>query len=295
MTRPLMILYSSQVFRVGMFRAKPGEPLFRDSGPIGRHLIVFPRTSVTITHAGRDPVVADPNVVMFYNQGQEYTRGQLDPAGDRCEWIAPDERLLLEILGSCDPAVRDRPRRPFSFSHGPSDAESYFWQRQVVRHLQAQPQPDPIFVEETLLSVLVQVVGAGVRAWGTGERRQTQDARRVERAAAEAVKHCLSTRFTERLSLNDLAVQVGYSPYHLCRAFRKITGTTIHQYLTQLRLRAALELVEQPDADLTRIALDLGFSSHSHFTQAFRQAFGRPPGATRQKPGVSFPPKIARF
>ena len=55
----------------------------------------------------------------------------------------------------------------------------------------------------------------------------------------------------------------------------------IHRYLVQLRLARAL--VELPHTnDLTMLALDLGFSSHSHFTAAFRRAFGSPPSVFRE-------------
>ena len=50
-----------------------------------------------------------------------------------------------------------------------------------------------------------------------------------------------------------------------------------------MRLRTALERAADPGADLTDLALDLGYSSHSHFTAAFRKAFGVTPSAFRRK------------
>lgn len=55
----------------------------------------------------------------------------------------------------------------------------------------------------------------------------------------------------------------------------------IHCYLNGLRLRAALELVVEGTGDLGELALELGFSSHSHFTAAFRKEFGMSPRAVR--------------
>ena len=58
-------------------------------------------------------------------------------------------------------------------------------------------------------------------------------------------------------------------------------GIPLHRYLTQLRLARAL--VELPHAaDLTALALDLGFSSHSHFTARFRALFGLTPTDVRR-------------
>jgi AraC-like DNA-binding protein len=49
----------------------------------------------------------------------------------------------------------------------------------------------------------------------------------------------------------------------------------------RLRLHASLERVAEPGSDLTAVALDLGFASHSHFTAAFRRSFGLTPSALR--------------
>jgi AraC-like DNA-binding protein len=69
--------------------------------------------------------------------------------------------------------------------------------------------------------------------------------------------------------------------FHLARIFKSRTGFSLHAYRNQLRLRSALERLREPNVDLTGIALDLGFSSHSHFTETFRRAFGKTPSAVR--------------
>ena len=82
------VVFRSSVVSIGLFRVKPWQPNFTDSGLTKAYLLVFPRTSVTITHAGREPVVTSTNVVMFYNRGQEYRRGKVSEQGDVCEWFA---------------------------------------------------------------------------------------------------------------------------------------------------------------------------------------------------------------
>jgi transcriptional regulator GlxA family with amidase domain len=69
--------------------------------------------------------------------------------------------------------------------------------------------------------------------------------------------------------------------FHLCRVFRRHVGMTLHEYRQQLRVRHALETVASGDVDLLQVALELGFSGHSHFTAAFRAAFGAPPSVLR--------------
>ena len=96
----------------------------------------------------------------------------------------------------------------------------------------------------------------------------------------EAALRALSSRAFERLTLKDLGTKLGVSPYHLCRSFREVTGVRLHRYRHRLRLAASLNAIEA-GGDLSRIALDLGYSSHSHFTAAFRAAFGVPPSSAR--------------
>lgn len=114
----------------------------------------------------------------------------------------------------------------------------------------------------------------------------TEEARRVVAAALEV----MASRFRERLPLHELADEVGVSPSHLCRIFRAATGLTVHQHLVGLRVSASVDAVRQ-GAALTRLAFDLGFASHSHFTAAFRRVHGLPPSRYRcEQPGASGSP-----
>ena len=73
------------------------------------------------------------------------------------------------------------------------------------------------------------------------------------------------------------------TPFHLTRVFRWRTGSSIHDYRTRLRLAAAMRRLEDTDAPLTRLALDLGFSSHAHFTRRFRALTGMSPSQFRAR------------
>jgi AraC-like DNA-binding protein len=107
-----------------------------------------------------------------------------------------------------------------------------------------------------------------------------QPARRTSRWS-ERVKEVLADRLGERLTLSELARELGTSPYHLARAFKAGTGSSIHQYRIQLRVRTAMLRLRE-DVDLCTLGLDLGFATHSHFTETFRRAFGLPPRAVRE-------------
>jgi len=98
------------------------------------------------------------------------------------------------------------------------------------------------------------------------------------------VREVLAARLAERVTLDLLAREVAVSPFHLARGFRQAVGLPIHRYLNQLRLRVALARLTGTGGDLLSVALDCGFSSHAHFTDAFRAEFGAPPSRFRPAP-----------
>jgi len=85
-----------------------------------------------------------------------------------------------------------------------------------------------------------------------------------------------------QLSLQSLAEESGYSRVHFIRMFRASTGQSPHNYLLNMRVERARELLSNPALSLTEIALDCGFSSHSHMTRVFRQFLGVTPSEHRR-------------
>ncbi len=273
-------VFDSPLMRVGRWRCPTAHPQFADSGPASDALFVFPRESVWIEHDGRRPFVADANTVTYYNKGQCYRRRELSRHGDRCEWFAVSPAVIAETLAVHEPAAIDRPARPFPFTHGPSDSDSYLRQRMVFHHVSREPAPDRLFVEETVLSILGDV--ARLAYIRHGLTRPTRRHRRRDDDIVESARDVIARKFKDNLSISDIAGEAGSSEFYLARMFKARTGLSMHAYRTQLRLRAALERLHEPRLALVEIALDLGFSSHSHFTESFRRHFGRTPSAFRE-------------
>ncbi len=272
-----VVVFASPLVRVGRWRCPAAHPIFADSGPTPEALFVFPRESVWIRHEGREPFVADANTVTYYNKGQSYTRQQLSVRGDQCEWFAVAPEAIAETLSAHEPAAIDRPDRPFQFTHGPSDSVSYLRQRLVFEHVSRERTADRLFVEEAVVSILGDVIRLAYERIGL----QAPPKRRRDVDLVEAARDVIARRFKDNLSLGDVARDVDSSVFHLARVFKARTGFSLHAYRNQLRLREALERLAEPDVDLIDIALDLGFSSHSHFTDTFRRSFGRTPSAVR--------------
>ncbi len=276
------IVYAGDRVTIGAFRCPVGHPRFHDSGPAQGDIFVFPRTRVIIQHVGARAFGADPRTVTLYNKGQLYRRDAVSPDGDRCDWFRVERSLVLETVRELDPRAEDRPERPFRFSHGPSDAAIYLAQRELFQRVASGVPTNPLEVEEAVVDLLARVLRHAYRAWQRVAPPDTAapraDVEIVERARLALAKH-----YDEPLSLAAIAAACGVSHFRLCRAFRKRTGTTLHAYREQLRLRTALEALASPCADLTDLALSLGYSSHSHFSANFRAAFGMTPSAARRR------------
>jgi AraC family transcriptional regulator len=88
--------------------------------------------------------------------------------------------------------------------------------------------------------------------------------------------------FDSDLSLQALANESGYSRVHFVRMFRAATGSSPHSYLLNLKLERARELLRNPSMSLIDIALDCGFSSHSHMSRLFHKIVGVTPTAYRR-------------
>ena len=265
------LLWWNASIALGSFDASPEYDGFETAGEIGdRPAIAFSRTSVGIAQAKRAPVISDGTVAVLHNPHYPYRRFRVDARGDHSEWISIDPELLLGI----NPRLGRNPRRPFTASTAPVGNRAATLVRLVVRHLTEWTPPDELWVEETLLEILGRLSPGP-------EARRTQGSARHDRMVHH-VRELLSSRFDEGWNVTSIAGAAGVSPYHACRVFRRLTGYSIHGYLTALRLRRSLLRLEDSE-DLRELAADLGFASHSHFTAHFHAAFGLTPSQFRRR------------
>ncbi len=271
--------------RIGAFRCDPADPSFRNTGPAENYCFVFPKTAVEIQHENEHAFVANPNVITFYNAGQSYERHVISPEGDQCDWFGVEPQYIRDAIRTFDHRVDDRAERPFLLTRGRSSAATYLLQRNLFTQVTCCEVMDPLMVEEVVLDLLTQVIRA---AYDPHSPLIRVEASSRQRAVVHDIETILSVHPGEPLGLKDIADQVGFSAYHVCHMFNQVTGTKLHRYRFGLRLRAALAEILESTRPLTDIALDLGFSSHSHFTSAFRREFGVTPSWLRTvRPGHS--------
>ena len=197
---------------------------------------------------------------MFFNAGDVFHRRSFHGHGDRNHFLVVNDETMADWLhGARFPkAVAKLLPRPFM----------------TVRTMFAQGD-DGLAIEEQLLALGHATVTGAFGADRDDRGRRTP-------SVIEDAKAVLTARYKERLTLEELGRAVNVSPFHLARSFRRHTGYTLHEYRTQLRLRAALDRLSGGDEDLVVIARAVGYSSHSHLTASFRRVFGITPSRLRR-------------
>lgn len=103
----------------------------------------------------------------------------------------------------------------------------------------------------------------------------------VDRRIRRSVE-LMHTQLDQDLTLKALAAASYLSPFHFARLFKKLTGTSPHNYLAGIRATRAQLLLAETDLSVTEIGARVGYLSGSHFTKAFRTATGTTPREFRK-------------
>jgi AraC family transcriptional regulator len=97
-----------------------------------------------------------------------------------------------------------------------------------------------------------------------------------------------------RLSVGDVATEVGVHPVHLARVFRNAWGCSPAELLRWRRVDRAADMLRRSDRPCAQIAADAGFVDQSHMTRAFRAAYAVTPGIYRRTMFHRYKPQMAR-
>lgn len=224
--------------------------------------ILIPIASTFHFKAGRREAICDPNQVLMITPGLVSRDRRLADDDVRALILTLSEEHVEELVGE-GLARFDELTIPASHTA----------QRLAAALMRGEGE-DGLSIEDAALRLLRSALGAQPpRADPVGPRPLRLVA---------AVKEMLA-QASEPLSLTRIGRALGVSPVYLAEIFHRAEGTPIGRYQRRLRLTRALALLPETE-DIAGLALDLGFSSHSHFTAAFRAAHGVTPSAYRGTP-----------
>jgi AraC-like DNA-binding protein len=236
--------------------------------------VVFPYRGIYLRHVARDQAVADANHVLFFNAGEGYRVAHPIRGSDASLSLRLDAAVLEELAPQA--LLNKRSVQGFRVQHRRIDSMT---QARVagIRHHLGKDSTDRLHIESLALELVSRSLGP--------RTSQPSDATHGQRRLADRVKVLLASDLSRRWTLAEIGAGMGASPVYLTQVFRRVEGMPLYRYHLQLRLARALDLLATR-RDVSSLAADLGFSSHSHFTAAFRQVYGTSPTTFRCTPGT---------
>lgn len=212
-----------------------------------------------------------PGSWMLGNHEQCFMCGHDHSGGDRCIALHISQPYFAEVSASWGGTAGFRFVSPVL----PATTRGLSL---LARARSIASHPEGLETDEAVTGIVEMVVG---QMSGEQPIRQHLSAR-DERRISDAIHH-LEDRFTEMLSLDDLASQAAMSNYHFLRTFRSAVGRSPHQYLLNLRLqRVAHRLINSADT-ITHIALSCEFGDVSTFVSHFKRQFSESPSRFRAR------------
>jgi len=279
------VLYDHGGLGVGDYRCKAKASPAGSEEESREHSIVFVRRGVFEKHVGNRTTLGTPNSVLFYPKGEVHQTGHPASGGDDCTVFMLEPAILRDVLEPADPGAGDRPN-PFPLESFTLDSSLFLRHWRVFKKL-ATGSVDSVAIQEELLDLCAEVLGEGTRCSGRPRPAQRPSTRRAHRDLAQDTATLLGARFSEPLSLHQIAEDVCSSQYHLSRVFRREIGVPIHRYLNRIRLRTAVDRLASGHSDLTMLALELGFASRGHLSDAFRMEYDVAPSALRRELAIN--------
>lgn len=188
-----------------------------------------------------------------------------------CLWVHLYNReYLTYYINSCDASGQYSHELPLRTKSGDSS--------KLILEAWDQCRANPL---DSLARELLKSLVAATLLTILGTAEKGVSANHHERVV-ESLKEYIASHLGEDLSLAHLASLSGYSPFFLHRFFREHTGKTPVQYVNELRLARAVELLNQ-GYKVESVAESVGFSSLSYFNSFFKRHLGMPPGKWRRQ------------
>lgn len=101
----------------------------------------------------------------------------------------------------------------------------------------------------------------------------------------QKAKELFDANYNKEIDLKYISKQLGVSPNHLTRLFKRHTNLTIKQYLLKLKVDNIVELLGKADTKIIDIAYVTGFKSLSNFYRCFKEQTGYTPKQYRKSRG----------
>ena len=106
-----------------------------------------------------------------------------------------------------------------------------------------------------------------------------QDANFIKKDFLSAITQIIQENIAdERFGVSELAAEVNMSRSNLLRKIKNLTGQSVSQFIRQVRLKEAMEMLRQENVTVSEVSYAVGFGSISYFIKCFHDHYGYPPG-----------------
>lgn len=263
------MLYESEAFRAYLYHCTATPHCHVGEEAAAADEYAFPLKGLFVRHSSRANDVADPTKVLFFRKDEPYEIHHPVDGGDTSLVVQRKEQTTPEFAAS---------------TAGSALLDPVDWQRVVALAdaLSSRESPTPLMIDEQLWLL-------------TGRfHPSSHDARSINPTAVKSqegvrqkiVEHAcvfMNREYRNEITVGDIAKHAGSSEFRLCRLFKERTGVSLHAYMQRLRIRQSLDLLRQTNRPIVDIAIELGFSSHSHFGAAFLKFVGSTPSDYRRE------------
>lgn len=99
----------------------------------------------------------------------------------------------------------------------------------------------------------------------------------------EAIRHLVEKRYQEDISVRQIATELQMNPSYICSIFKRQTGKTIGEYITMVRIRRALSVLQFTDVSIQQVAKECGYSDPYRFSKVFHSETGITPTGYRKE------------
>lgn len=216
-----------------------------------RHCIVTPGEPMDILNIYLDPVrFRRPGLSPVLLRLLDHLRNGGDGSFPMTTWESPARPVIHNLINSIGREVAER--RPF------------------------YEEAIELYVRLLLLEIARETM-ASDQGSSTG-----RNAPAFHPSVARALVY-LEENSTKPLQLDEIARHTRINKFHLCRLFRRETGTTVINHLQRLRIRNAMQRLMEEDTKVITIAQEVGFSDLANFNRVFRRMAGTTPTTYRRQ------------
>ena len=219
------------------------------------------------TRICRQKGIAAAGTVMVIMPGEVHTGEavQRDEGWDYCAFY-PSQSLINDVAETVLKGRGDVNFGTEGMRHAPRIARRMLHAAQVLN-----ASDDPLEKACVMYQILNILIG------NYGERTVIGARQDVMRADIRKAIEFLHSSYAQTLTVKEIATVAGLSEFYFMRTFQAMTGLSVHQYLTQIRLVRAKGLLSR-GISASQVASDVGFFNQSHLIKHFRAHFGTTPG-----------------